>query len=148
MGVPLENYLWIPTELNFSDLATRVESMTSSNLGMFLGDWDAGAACFSLDSKFFGSFDVNLHLFGHSQPDEKGSVPGIYDSFNTPQQNKTMISILYSGAPIPSAEHSSASEYVLNKTITLLSLQDNNSTGSQVCHYSTVTGRNGLSISL
>ena len=58
-----------------------------------------------------------------------------------------MMSILYSGAPIPSAKHGSASEYVLNKTITLLSLQDNNSTGSQVCHYRTVTGRNGLSIS-
>ena len=89
--------------------------MSSSNLDMFLGAWDEQAECFSLNTKFFASFDVKLYLFGHTLPEENGSLPGLYDNFNTPEQNQTMLSIMQSRASIPDVNHDCASKEVLKK---------------------------------
>ena len=121
--------------------------MSSSNLDMYLGAWDGQTECFSLNTKFFGSFDVKLYLFGHTLPEENGSLPGLYDNFNTPEQNQTMLSIMQSRASIPDVNHDCASKEVLNKTRALLSLRDNSSTSSQTCHSSTVATRSGLTVS-
>ena len=55
-GIPLGNFLYVPSTANLIDMATRPQTMEVKNLELFLGAWDSSKLVFERNSKFFGGF--------------------------------------------------------------------------------------------
>lgn len=59
-GIPLKNYVWLPSKSNIVDIATRLDSMGVDNVELFLGEWIPDRHFYAKNSKFFGSDPVFL----------------------------------------------------------------------------------------
>ena len=61
-GIPLENYLWVPTKANIIDIATRLDTMEMDNIELFLGEWDPARHSYAKNSNFFWNL-ILLSIF-------------------------------------------------------------------------------------
>ena len=76
----------MPSIVNLIDIASRLETMNSETLELFIGSWNSSKSTNQKNSNFFGNFEPSKCIFENSFPEDgTSSLQGLYETSYGPE---------------------------------------------------------------